>query len=518
MVIRHQVSGRIAAEKLLPVDQEKRKQVFRDLGDENSPTDDSTPGDGQGGDQPQDAPQGSALQTPEFQAQVKKEKEILKKELEKEQGIDSDKPKIDMNDFSQKSESTEGLFAGPTQYKTVQIGDKTSVVRPMVDPDTGKALDTSKPNDRQRAITILDERLNSLNDKAVSAVKFLEEGGTKTERTARLKWLGEVGELQAYKTLLESNKVKDTYLLTDSEMKNDLIIIGETQERELYLKGISVKTTKTGFVANTRGSSIKPDLAKAVENAETQTLNIEGVDDEVDGSVMINSLIELRKRFIKDLTTGNVRRHPENRAKTQVKWEGKWMSIAEFQRQGKITPQLINKIFDDDNIFPDNTNNPIRGLSKGENVEEPQRTQLRNYFKQQYIKMLGNKPYLTIQEMEEATLDKFINTFDSLGADIVPSADMMISYYEEKGFGENKIIPKEDSQKKIMEVLGVDNFSEIDRRTQFKTVLGLDFTGRGIDKDIPEKSHIDGQTFGRQDPRLAPEPKTMDDYIDKYVK
>jgi len=512
--------GRIAAEKALGNDETRIQKAMKDLGGENSPTNDTTPGDGQGGEEQPEAPQGTAI-NPSTKGGKNYTDQLPPNDpastAPKEEPVVKTK-EVDITDFSQKSESTEGLFAGPAQYKRVTVGDTSKVVRPMIDPQTGNALDTSKKNDRLRAIEILDSRLDSLNEKTLAGVKKLEEKGVpKGERTAILKWLGEVGELQAYRSLLQSDKVKDTYLLTDSEPKNDLIITGETSDRNLYLKGISVKTTKINEMANKRGSSVKPDLENGIEGAETRTLQLDGVTDEVDASVVMNSFLELRKRIIKELSMGKARQNPDTKATEVVMEDGEVVSITEYFRRAKVTPNIINQVFDTDKIFQ-GSKSPIRSLTDDNVNDEIQSAQLREHFKQEFVKMVSEKPDLTVADMEDIIVDKFINIYDKIGANLTPATDTMISYYEESGFAENKIIPKEDAENKIKDVLEVGDFSEIDKKTQFKTILGLDFTGRGMGKKKEGKGYVDGQSFGRPDKRLTPEPIGMDNYIDNYVK
>ena len=69
-----------------------------------------------------------------------------------------------------------------------------------------------------------------------------------------------------------------------------------------------------------------------------------------------------------------------------------------------------------------------------------------------------------------------------------------------------------------MDVLQVDDFSKIDKKTQFETILGLDWTGRGAGKKKEGSGFIDGQSYGRPNKKLNPEPISMDDYINNVLK
>jgi hypothetical protein len=507
--------GREAAERALSgLSDEEREDLNKELGDEGGGGEETPQPTSQGGDQPQ-TQQGTAV-NPDTEGGKSFTDQLSPSDPAYTGQPTEKKTEVNITNFSQKSEATEGLFAGPKEYKTIQIGDKSATVRPMIDPSSGISLDTSNPEDRQRAITVLDERLKSLEEKGQWGINRLEESDVpKTERTAILKWLGEVGELQAYRSFLQSDKVKDVYMLTDSEPKNDLVIIGESEERNVFLQGISVKTTKVNQQANRRGSSVKPDLESGLDSAPTRKVSIEGVDEDVDASVLMNSFIEIRKRIIKELSNGKVRQNPQTKESEVVLENGEVVSITEYFRREQVTEEVINKIFGDDSIFSGRFN-PIRTLTD-DSVDENQSTQLREHFRKEFLNMLSDGN-ITIDDMQEKIVDNFIQIYDNIGANITPATDMMISYYGEDGFKENKIIAKEDSEQKIMEVLGVDNFSEIDKKTQFKTVLGLDWTGRGMGKKKEGTGFIDGQSFGRPSPKLYPTPRNMEDYIENVIK
>ena len=381
----------------------------------------------------------------DYQQRIKDEAEAAKEDTAKKQQSKKSTPfatVAETPNFSKKSEATEGLFAGQDNYKTIDTGKKQAVVRPMIDPDTGQPLDTSQPKDRERAIIILDRRLKSLDKKVVQGIKMLEEGNIpNNDRRAILKWLGEVGELQCYSSLLKSNKIHDVYMYTDSEPKNDLVVVGKTDKRNIFLKGISVKTAEMNTMANKRGSSVKPDFENAIENAETRKIKLDGVTRDVDASVVMNSMLELRKRLIKEVSMGRVRQNPQTKESEVMTDDGNLVSIAEYLRYAKIPPTAIDKVFGDDTIFR-GKNNPIRSLS-GEEVENDQMLELRDYFKKMFKDMVGNEG-LTIKDMQDNIVNRYIGIYDKIGANLTPATDMIISYFESNGFADNKMIPRED--------------------------------------------------------------------------
>ena len=70
---------------------------------------------------------------------------------------------------------------------------------------------------------------------------------------------------------------------------------------------------------------------------------------------------------------------------------------------------------------------------------------------------------------------------------------------------------KESQKQKMEEQLGP--ISEMGKKDQITKILGLDFTGRGAGKKKEGTGHIDGQSFGRPNPKIQPKPSKVDDYI-----
>jgi hypothetical protein len=414
-------------------------------------------------------------------------------------------------EFTKKSETTEGLFSGKNQYKKIQTPNKEYVVRQLIDPETNEPIDTSSPEGRKKAIKIVGKRLEELKEKSARAVKALgDKTLNKPQRQLIHKWLGEYGEMQAYNSLLNSDKVKDAFLFTDSEVKNDILVIGNSDdERTIVAWGVSVKAAQQDTMANKRGSSVKPDFDKALDGAETRELTLDGVDENVDAGIVLNSMLEIRKQLIKRVSDGKARQDTKT-GSTFVKLDnGKEVLITEFFREQKVTEEDVDAIFDNPSIVKS-----IRGLS-GENIEDPEQLkQLTEYFRQKYKGYV--KDGVSIKEMENKMVEDFVGVFDKVGANLTPSTDVMISYYDESGFTENRFITKEDSEKKILDFFGVDDFNDIPKADQLKNIMGLDFTGRGMGDKKSGNGFIDGQSFGRPNKNLQPDNMGMDEYLDKH--
>jgi len=427
---------------------------------------------------------------------------------------DTDKSSDKEYDFTSKSEPTDDLFTTKEEgYKkiTTKTG-KSFTVRQLKD-ENGEPIDTSTQEGREKAISIVRGKLDELKDKSEGAIDLLKKEKDPTQRILALKWLGEYGEMEAYADLLERGGVSDVYLLTDSEPKNDLVVVVEDEERQVDAYGVSVKTAEGGTMANKRGSSVKGDFMDRLEKSPNRNIQVDGVSEPVDAGVLLNAGLELRKRIIKKLSNGKVSQNPENK-QTEVEIDGEKVSITEYFRRQKVTVQDMEDIFGDDKIFPNNKRNPIRTLND-DVLPEEQMSQLREHFQKKFIEY-NESGEMTIAELQDKLIDSFSDVLEQAQVDLLPSADIMVSYYDQDGFQKNGFITKEAQTKKMEDSLGpINNLSKKDQITK---LLGLDFTGRGAGKKKEGTGYVDGQSFGRPDPKLQPEATSVTDYVQEITK
>ena len=427
---------------------------------------------------------------------------------------DTDKSSDKEYDFTSKSEPTDDLFTTKEEgYKkiTTKTG-KSFTVRQLKD-ENGEPIDTSTQEGREKAISIVRGKLDELKDKSEGAIDLLKKEKDPTQRILALKWLGEYGEMEAYADLLERGGVSDVYLLTDSEPKNDLVVVVEDEERQVDAYGVSVKTAEGGTMANKRGSSVKGDFMDRLEKSPNRNIQVDGVSEPVDAGVLLNAGLELRKRIIKKLSNGKVSQNPENK-QTEVEIDGEKVSITEYFRRQKVTVQDMEDIFGDDKIFPNNKRNPIRTLND-DVLPEEQMSQLREHFQKKFIEY-NESGEMTIAELQDKLIDSFSDVLEQAQVDLLPSADIMVSYYDQDGFQKNGFITKEAQTKKMEDSLGPIN--KLSKKDQITKLLGLDFTGRGAGKKKEGTGYVDGQSFGRPDPKLQPEATSVTDYVEEITK
>jgi len=260
--------------------------------------------------------------------------------------------------FRDKSEITADLFpAGASTYtKIVGVHDvhsgktKNIPTRTLVDPKSGEYVDVTTEEGRSRAAEICTERLEQASKKIAKATELLETLPKGGERTKVLKWMGEVGELYAYKDLLERGI--PTYLLTDSAIKNDIVTVwpcsDQTNSRAIAATQISVKTTKEGGPLNQMGASIKGDLYSAFGNVEEEDsmimLGKKKNSPSVKASKLSSVAMNLVSNIIGAASDGKVY-NPQSSAEGKnagIIEGGKFMSFPDFVKGKKITTKEVS--------------------------------------------------------------------------------------------------------------------------------------------------------------------------------
>ena len=87
-----------------------------------------------------------------------------------------------------------------------------------------------------------------------------------------------------------------------------------------------------------------------------------------------------------------------------------------------------------------------------EEVDENQHAQLREHFRERIMKQVGSADDgegITIKQLEDFILDDIGNILDDVGATLLPTADLMVSYYESDGSFSNGFMTKENQMKWI---------------------------------------------------------------------
>ena len=229
---------------------------------------------------------------------------------------------------------------------------------------------------------------------------------------------------------------------------------------------------------------------------------------------------EIRKQFIRLHSDGKT--GVDEKGKAQLTLNGEKMNIATFYKKQKISSEDVLTIFNDEKIFARTTKkgdfrtsgNPIRGLGN-EEVDENQHALLREHFRERIMKQVGSADDgegITIKQLEYFILDDIGNILDDVDATLLPTADLMVSYYESDGSFSNGFMTKENQMKSIEEKY--PNWREMAARDQLREFLGFDFTGRAGGKKKEGTGYVDGQSYARGNPDIQPDPKPVKEYID----
>jgi ribosomal protein L27 len=183
----------------------------------------------------------------------------------------TDRPSSTEPDTSswQANTAFEGLFTSSPQ--TIIRNGQNIEVRQVIDPKTNQPIDTDTDEGRARAVEVINTRLEQIDSEIKTAATLLgkkgKRGPAKDERQRIFKWLGNVGELAAMRELLMAGA--ETYLLPDSAVKNDMLVIRGDKERGLTMMEVSVKSS-TGTAFGKLGANARSQLHSGVEGKEVQ--------------------------------------------------------------------------------------------------------------------------------------------------------------------------------------------------------------------------------------------------------
>ena len=461
-----------------------------------------------------------------------------KKELEKskageaQKGDEEEKPKqkkgesrFSSDSFDNKGEVMAVVFSGGKENygilkgaKDVHSGKTKDIeVRMPVDPDSGKKLDITKPKERKRAIEVIDGLLKESQQKAVDGIdlikdkskqkEWLEKTGEPIDTTKIHKWLGDVGELFAYQETLKAGL--NPHMLTDSARKNDMVITTEDKgTRQIMAFQQSIKTVEGTTHLNKMGASAKADVDAAFNNAENQDVDIEGVG-KVKGSTLANSSFELRKAIMKHLSDGKVFQDTDKKSK--IKHNGKTLLLAEWEREVSITPGDIKAVFENNDTFSNPKRSPIRGIN-----DEPLSEQEINGLRKHFSSQLMSQKDMKVADLQSWADGNITSAMEATGATFKPATDVLGTSWEQgKGFVGNTVITMEDQEQKFKDALKVSDLSDISPADQLKYILGMRYTGRGMGNKKKGTGYFDGQQFGTPNKKLAADPISYGDYLDK---
>jgi hypothetical protein len=171
-------------------------------------------------------------------------------------------------------------------------------IRYIVD-ENGNEVDTSTDDGRRKALEIINQHITSVQTKTIDACKNF----TRNQKSKQ--WLGGIGEIYAYKEILEAGA--DAYLAPDSNPESDIIIINRAgEDQDLKIIEISVKSS-LGENVGQMGANARTIITKMVEG---KTSNFDPTLGDVSATAAINAIYDVREvlgRIIShDAVTGDV--------------------------------------------------------------------------------------------------------------------------------------------------------------------------------------------------------------------
>jgi hypothetical protein len=425
-------------------------------GDENPATYRSSGGelvplgaDGQGVRQPQQQPTPSVRPT---------------------QGKQAASPSSEESDPRWRANTAMGnLFTASPQV--IRRGDRDISVRQIIDPATGTPIDASTPEGRTRAVQVLDSHIQQLNPQVKEAAAFLSKKRKDKSKASQVnKWLGNVGELAALRELLAADT--ETYLLPDSAVKNDILVIRNDKERGLSLVEISVKSS-TGKKVGSRGANARAQLHSSVEGKQvTRNGKTYNATDAVDAEMVAYS------QFMRFLSEKHIRADGVQNTEDDNIFD---QEVIERIKSGELGPQSgfmqARKITSDDIKAFRESPLYIKLMSSSKNSDEVK--ELINQTLDRLESKADETDDMRMSAIGDVLTDGLVDIFDETGSNVSFESDLVaVSFSEDAGVGDVRITPSGCMRQRARERYG--DLDNMDKREQFSVLGGFRLGTRGL--------------------------------------
>jgi hypothetical protein len=184
---------------------------------------------------------------------------------------------------SKRRESVGSILSARSKHPTAKDEKGNPLeIRYIVD-ENGNAIDTGSEEGRKQALEVINKHLTSIQNKTIEACQTFKKQASKH-------WLGGVGEMYAYKELLQAGV--EAYLLPDSNPESDIVIINrDGDEKDLKIVQISVKSS-LGEDVGQMGANAREVILKMVEG---KTSNFDQELGDVSAASTINAVYTVRE-------------------------------------------------------------------------------------------------------------------------------------------------------------------------------------------------------------------------------
>lgn len=375
------------------------------------------------------------------------------------------------------SEQVFGSLMGTTPI-TLTRGKGTIQVRPILDPDTGKNIETNTDAGRKRALEVINTRLSKLDGPIKTACERLTLRGTEAQLQRIKKWMGNVGELYTLKEMLEAGT--ESYLLPDSYPKNDLLVVTKDKDRGLRITEISVKSS-TGEEVGKLGSNARVPLHAAVEN---KTINVDGADyeatDAIDSSMFVYSQLirfgteghivgEKRVISVKDNKMKNFDKEQIKKA-IELSKQGKKSAQELLLQARKITPADLEEF----------KKSPLFTMTK----TPEQKKLIDYYFNQLSAEVKKNKDF-RLGDIRKLFTSQLSGILTDTKSNLVFESDLVaVKFSAQSGYEGMKITPSEVMKSRAESKYG--DISSMSAEEQLKKLGKFRLGTRGLNTHHPK--------------------------------
>ena len=344
-----------------------------------------------------------------------------------------------------------GTILAPTREVSPGIN-----ARPIRDPVTGDEVDVRTDDGRTRAVEIIDEQLKQIDPK-------LKEILQKVSRRERVegqnihKWLGNAGELYAFRELLASGTAA-AYLLPDSNVENDIVVVRENGDRGVNISEISVKSS-AGEVVGSLGSNARKSLYSAVDG---KSYDVNGQSYDAKDVIDISMLVYIQMtRFVSEGLIQGKQRRIEVPEKQRNKFIPEKLVAAEEMsrsgdraaRKGSQTEFLSARIINNDDI--DGLETKLSSLDTS-----PEKKELIAHFIDD-LRIAADADQVTALDLRKIFTEQIKHILTDTKSSLNFDSDLASVKFTESAFSSVTITPAEIVRQRASGAAGVEDVSQI---------------------------------------------------------
>jgi hypothetical protein len=423
-------------------------------------------------------------------------------------------------------------------------GGEMAAVRQIID-DNGNTLDVNDEEQRKRAVEILDGRIQKFHDDGTlrEICEILAQPDLpRNVRTRLNKWLGNLGEVCGLRDMLAAGH--PSYLLQDSNAKNDIVSAIDCGNSHIKLVGLSTKSSrgkKAGRIDANALAYITDTVAGKVVQLKYGRGRKSGRSFKAEN--VATALFTMQKSMFRTLTRGTIEKSGSGKRSVveppdKSGWDESLLAQAiEKQKSGsggqrillqarKITPETIDELYLDENsptykkFLSDMTKIMDDKPDAAAALIQTLSFRLKGLIKQH----TSQGKHFSLVDFNDWFTNEISNLIDTphqetkSPSSLVFESDVMLASFDaEKGYVGMRLVTGQSMAEAV--TTGYPNFSEMSTREKLQKVLGWAVNPRGLVSSTGQ-GHVDAQQRAKPPLKLLKpsDYKTIDKFVEAKCK